>query len=171
MQKPPNALFIGRFQPFHKGHEKAVNYLMKKYKRIKIIIGSAQEKRTPANPFSAKERIAMLKKIANAHKEWKNKISFSLINDSPSDAKWATHVCKKFSRKKFAIFSDNLLVRKLLSNAGYCLDRSPLYARISWQGAKIRIKIRKGKNYAGEIPIPIRKWMKSKGEKIVKSSN
>lgn len=170
MEKPKSALFIGRFQPFHKGHVKAADYLLKKYKKIKIAIGSAQEKRTVANPFSAKERLSLIKKAVASHNDWKGRISFTFIKDAPSDAKWAAGVSKKFSRKEYSIFSANLLVRKLLSNAGYCLDRSPLYGRISWQGTKIRNKIRKGKKYADEIPSSIRKWMEEKGEKIVRSS-
>ena len=33
---PKVVLFIGRFQPFHKGHEKILAYLFKRYSRVII---------------------------------------------------------------------------------------------------------------------------------------
>ena len=37
------ALFIGRFQPFHKGHLAAIKWILKKEGKIFIVIGSNQQ--------------------------------------------------------------------------------------------------------------------------------
>jgi cytidyltransferase-like protein len=37
------AIFVGRFQPFHKGHLKAIRWILKREKEIFIVIGSSQE--------------------------------------------------------------------------------------------------------------------------------
>ena len=38
----PTALFIGRFQPLHKGHIAVIKNLMKKYDKVLVGIGSAE---------------------------------------------------------------------------------------------------------------------------------
>jgi len=57
------ALFIGRFQPFHKGHAEQIRLIFKKYEEIIIGIGSAQRSHTIKNPFTAAERAAMIKEF------------------------------------------------------------------------------------------------------------
>ncbi|MEM3079801.1 MAG: adenylyltransferase/cytidyltransferase family protein, partial [Thermoproteota archaeon] len=49
-------LFIGRFQPFHLGHLKAVEYIINRVDEVIIGIGSAQYSHTLENPFTAGER-------------------------------------------------------------------------------------------------------------------
>lgn len=49
-------LFIGRFQPFHKGHEMIVKKALEQCDKLIILIGSAQESQTERNPFSIRTR-------------------------------------------------------------------------------------------------------------------
>lgn len=49
-------LYIGRFQPFHRGHLSVVREALKHCDKLVIAIGSAQEDRTKKNPFSFEER-------------------------------------------------------------------------------------------------------------------
>lgn len=49
-------LYIGRFQPFHRGHLSVVREALKHCSKLVIAIGSAQEERTKKNPFSFEER-------------------------------------------------------------------------------------------------------------------
>ncbi|MFA5108301.1 MAG: adenylyltransferase/cytidyltransferase family protein [Candidatus Micrarchaeia archaeon] len=162
-----HAIFIGRFQPPHLGHEKAISYLLKKYEKITIAIGSSNKKRDSTNPFCARERLYLLRKIIHSHAGWKNKISLCLLKDNPSDKQWALSFRKRFSPNKYAIFSANSLVRNLLKKEGYALDGSPLFNRIEWEGTKIREKMRKNIPCSLRLPVSIRQYMKSKGEKII----
>lgn len=56
------AIFIGRFQPFHLGHQHVVEkaYQSNKYKQIVFLLGSAEQARTPKNPFTFEERKKMI---------------------------------------------------------------------------------------------------------------
>ncbi len=54
------AVFVGRFQPYHKGHHEAVKYILGKYSELVIVVGSAQENYTWENPFTAGERVEMI---------------------------------------------------------------------------------------------------------------
>jgi bifunctional NMN adenylyltransferase/nudix hydrolase len=49
-------VFIGRFQPFHKGHAKVVNVALENVNKLIILIGSANNPRTIRNPFTFDER-------------------------------------------------------------------------------------------------------------------
>lgn len=53
-------VFIGRFQPFHRGHEFVVREALKRAKTVLILIGSANCPRTIKNPFSFDERESMI---------------------------------------------------------------------------------------------------------------
>ena len=56
------ALLIGRFQPFHNGHLKIIQNLSKEFSEVIIGIGSSQYAHALENPFTADERILMIKK-------------------------------------------------------------------------------------------------------------
>ena len=56
-------LICGRFQTFHKGHEKLVNTGLMLCDRLLILIGSAQECGTERNPLNINTRTKMLKTI------------------------------------------------------------------------------------------------------------
>lgn len=56
-------LICGRFQTFHKGHEKLVNTGLMLCDRLLILIGSAQECGTERNPLNINTRTKMLKTV------------------------------------------------------------------------------------------------------------
>ena len=49
-------MIIGRFQPFHLGHSIILDRALDQCNKVIVVIGSAQESRTPLNPLSASER-------------------------------------------------------------------------------------------------------------------
>lgn len=56
-------LICGRFQTFHKGHEKLVDTGLMLCDRLLILIGSDQECGTERNPLNISTRTKMLKEI------------------------------------------------------------------------------------------------------------
>ena len=54
-------LIVGRFQPFHHGHELMIARALDDCDKVVICIGSAQESRTSRNPFTVEERITLIK--------------------------------------------------------------------------------------------------------------
>ncbi|RMF91195.1 MAG: nicotinamide-nucleotide adenylyltransferase, partial [Methanobacteriota archaeon] len=60
------ALFIGRFQPLHKGHMMIIKRILEETDALSIVIGSSQHAGTPENPFSADEREEMLRRALEA---------------------------------------------------------------------------------------------------------
>ncbi|NPA23472.1 MAG: nicotinamide-nucleotide adenylyltransferase [Crenarchaeota archaeon] len=56
-------LFIGRFQPFHLGHLKALEWILNQVEEVTIAIGSANVALTFRNPFTVGERIEMIHRV------------------------------------------------------------------------------------------------------------
>lgn len=56
-------LIVGRFQTFHKGHQKLVETGLMLCDRILLLIGSAQECGTERNPLNIQTRIDMIKTV------------------------------------------------------------------------------------------------------------
>jgi len=64
MGKPyDTGLIVGRFQTFHKGHEKLVDTGLLLCDRLIILVGSSQECGTERNPLNINTRTEMLKEI------------------------------------------------------------------------------------------------------------
>ncbi len=55
-------LYVGRFQPFHLGHLGAVKAVLKEVDELVIVIGSAQYSHNLNNPFTAGERLVMIRR-------------------------------------------------------------------------------------------------------------
>lgn len=56
-------LLVGRFQTFHKGHQKLVETGLMLCDRLLLLIGSAQECGTERNPLNIKTRMDMIKSV------------------------------------------------------------------------------------------------------------
>lgn len=50
------AVYIGRFQPFHRGHEYVLRHCLTNYDETIVLIGSAHKARDIENPFTYEER-------------------------------------------------------------------------------------------------------------------
>lgn len=54
------SVFIGRFQPFHKGHSEIITHGLEISNKLLILIGSAESVRSSRNPFTYAERAKMI---------------------------------------------------------------------------------------------------------------
>ena len=133
-----NALFIGRFQPFHKGHLEVIKNVSKEYDKIIIGIGSSQYSNTKENPFTSEERRKMIKKSLDDI-NIKN-YEIIMIPDIHNPPKWVDHILSIFSDFNIVI-SNNSLTKKLFSEKGYVVKETPLYEKDKYSGKEIRKKI------------------------------
>jgi nicotinamide-nucleotide adenylyltransferase len=58
-----SALFVGRFQHIHIGHESVINKALMLANRLLILVGSGQEYGTIRNPFSLETRMKLIRQI------------------------------------------------------------------------------------------------------------
>lgn len=57
------AVFIGRFQPFHVGHESVIREALNQAKEVIVVVGSSFAARNIRNPFTFEERKAMIESV------------------------------------------------------------------------------------------------------------
>ena len=83
-------IYIGRFEPFHKGHHMVVNNALSYCDTLIIFVGSHSNIRTKKNPFIALERITMIKKCFN--NEELSKIKFHTLIDYGDMENWTNDI-------------------------------------------------------------------------------
>ena len=91
-------LYIGRFQPFHKGHKSIVDKMLEECDKVIIAIGSAQECDTSKNPFRYEWRRWMIEKIYPTM--WDRIIILGIYDrENPSDDNsWGEHVIENIKK-------------------------------------------------------------------------
>ena len=134
------ALFIGRFQPFHRGHLQIVKLIIKEQGNIVIAIGSSQESNTEQNPFTAEERKEMIEKVLHAENINPNNYTICFVPDLGKHDKWVEHVTA-ISGKISAIYTGSSLTKRLFSEKGYKIIDLPRIEDIS--ATTIREKLAK----------------------------
>lgn len=56
-------VFIGRFQPFHEGHQRVVDRALSLSKKVILLLGSSNVARSPRNPWTFIERVDMIASV------------------------------------------------------------------------------------------------------------
>ena len=72
-------IFIGRFQPFHRGHEHVIRQALTLSDKIIVLIGSAHQPRTVRNPWDFNERESLMRCVFN-EKENARILAFPLLD-------------------------------------------------------------------------------------------
>lgn len=143
------ALFIGRFQPFHKGHLEAIKHISDTYSEILIGIGSSQYSNTVDNPFSSDERALMIKDTLKKEKIRNYKIV--LIPDIHNPPKWVDHVLSIIDNFDVVV-SNSLLTKKLFEEKGFKTEETPIFNKENYSGKEIRRRIYENEPWEHLLP-------------------
>jgi len=81
------AVFIGRMQPLHNGHVQNIKNALEIADNALVIVGSANQPRTPKNPFTVVERTRMIKSVFP-----ENRVHVEGVEDYYPDALWLKNV-------------------------------------------------------------------------------
>jgi nicotinamide-nucleotide adenylyltransferase len=153
------ALFVGRFQPFHNGHLAVVRKLLAKHDEVIVIIGSAEESISSKNPFTAGERMEMVRSCFNEHEL--GRLIIVPLRDINNNSLWVSHVSSHVPEFK-TIYSNNWLVKHLFSKEGYEVAKLDFFDRANCEGKKIRAAIASGKNgWEKHVPKPVASYLRS----------
>ncbi len=144
-----NALFIGRFQPFHKGHSMLLQSIGSQYDEIIIGIGSSQYSSTVDNPFSEDERKKMIAKSLD--KIGINNYRIVLIPDIHNPPKWVSHVLSIVTDFDVVI-SNNSFTKQLFSEKGYLVKGTPHFEKERYSGKEIRRRMINNEEWEGLVP-------------------
>src|SRR5512136_1261525 len=133
-------LYIGRFQPYHLGHQAVIHKIAEEVDEIVVVVGSAQESHTPENPFTAGERLAM---IYGALEDLRDRCYVIPLQDVDRNAVWVSHVLSMIPAFDL-VYSNNPLVVELFTEAGTEVRKPPMYGREVYSGTAIRKLMRQG---------------------------
>ena len=94
MAKKIVKVYIGRFQPFHKGHCEVLEKALLNSDLTIVLVGSAYQARTVKNPFTYEERVGMIANyLSSTNIPYRAEIKFAPLRDQPyNDAKWIQSV-------------------------------------------------------------------------------
>jgi nicotinamide-nucleotide adenylyltransferase len=128
------AFYIGRFQPYHLGHQEVLETIARECEEIIVGVGSSQLSHTFSDPFTAGERISMImRSLANV-----NVLFYVIpIEDIRRNAIWVSHVMT-MTPPFDVVYTNNPYVVRLFNEAGFDVRSSPLYQREKYSGSEIR---------------------------------
>jgi nicotinamide-nucleotide adenylyltransferase len=126
--------YIGRFQPYHNGHQSVLEHIAYEVDEIVIGIGSAQLSHLADNPFTAGERVLM---ITRALASLRCPFYVIPIEDIRRNALWVAHV-QSMTPPFDLCYSSNPLVVQLFKEAGITVQSPAMYERETLSGTGIR---------------------------------
>lgn len=147
-------LFVGRFQPFHLGHLWAVKYVLSKMDELVIIVGSAQYSHQLVNPFTAGERLVMIRRVMQEVEIDLRRIWVVPIPDVHLHMTWVSTV-KGYAPLFHIAYSNEPLTRRLFLEAGYKVRPIPFKERKHYSSTEIRRKILAGENWEELVPTTV----------------
>jgi nicotinamide-nucleotide adenylyltransferase len=151
MPKTGVGLFVGRFQPFHNGHLEAVKYALKKIDYLYIVVGSAQKSHERDNPFTAGERIMMIKAALNEAGVDANRWMLIPVQDADSHSVW-TATLRSTVPKFDIVFSNDTLTIRLLKEEGTNVIPIPYLNRSEYSATNVRARILERKDWETLVP-------------------
>lgn len=87
-------VYIGRFQPFHRGHLATLKLALQLGNTVVVALGSVQDSRTKKNPFTAIERVQMIQSCLGVDDILRLRF-IGLYDNLASDEDWAKQVKEK----------------------------------------------------------------------------
>lgn len=150
------AFFIGRFQPFHRGHLATIQRILATHEEVIVGIGSAQYSHTGENPFTAGERYEMIKRALDA--EEIHNYHIVPIPDTHVHSVWVSHVTSLVPRFD-VIYSNSDLVVRLFREHGLKVISPPLVERDQLAGKEIRRRMREGAAWEALVPAAVAKYI------------
>ncbi len=155
-----NGLFIGRFQPFHKGHLLTVKFALGRVDELVIVVGSSQKSHEPRNPFTAGERIRMIKESLDVDGEIDvRRILIIPIPDIDVHSLW-TYQVDMLVPKYHIVFANDPFTVTLFRERGVNVIEAPLYRRDEMAATQIRRKMVAEGPWENLVPTPVIKVIK-----------
>ena len=130
-------LYPGRFQPPHLGHMETIKWALERVDELIIIVGSAQESHTLANPFTAGERVLMIREGLKDMGIDLGRVYIIPVADIYMNSVWVSYVSMFVPPFRYAIARNPLVVR-LFKEAGYEVLIPPPYNREVFSSTRIR---------------------------------
>ncbi len=137
---PTRGLYVGRFQPFHLGHIESIRSILHEVEELVVVIGSAQYSHNIENPFTAGERLVMIRNALQEAKIDSSQVWIVPVPDVHLHMMWVSEV-EGYTPKFQIVYSNEPLTRRLFIEAGYKVKSLPYYERQFYSSTVIRQKM------------------------------
>ena len=155
---------MGRFQPFHLGHLEAVKYILGRVDEIVIVVGSAHSSHALENPFTAGERITMVRRALKEAKIDANRYAVIPLPDAEFHKVWVAHLLSQAPGFD-VVFTNEPLTSRLLKESGMRVEKIPMFNRTAYSATSVRKRILGGGNWEELLPKSVASFVKQiKGE-------
>lgn len=157
-------LMAGRFQPFHNGHLALAEQALSECDELIIVVGSAQFNYIGKDPFTAGERVLMIRSaLAEAGIDLSRCYIIPVANDE-NNARWLAYLRSQVPPFD-ALYSGNGFVDLLARSQDPSLAmRKPKFAKKSeYNGTNIRSLAAAGKKWEHLVPPAVARAIKEIG--------
>jgi nicotinamide-nucleotide adenylyltransferase len=152
-------LFIGRFQPFHLGHLAAIKDVLEEVDELVIVIGSAQYSHNISNPFTAGERLIMIRKALEEAAIDYSRVWIVPVPDVHLHMMWVSAV-KGYTPSFDVVYSNEPLTRRLFIETECKVKDIRFHERKLYSSTEIRKRMLKGENWAELVPKSVAAFIK-----------
>jgi len=152
-------LFVGRFQPFHLGHLGAIKEILKEVEELVIVIGSAQYSHNINNPFTAGERLIMIRRALEEAKIDFSHVWIVPVPDVHLHMMWVSAV-EGYTPSFNIVYSNDPLTRRLFMEAGYKVNAIRFFERRLYSSTEIRQRMLKDDSWEKLVPKSIAAFIK-----------
>jgi nicotinamide-nucleotide adenylyltransferase len=148
---PTRGLFVGRFQPFHLGHLDAIKSVLEEVEEIVVVIGSAQYSHNTNNPYTAGERLVMIRGALEEAEIDQARVWVVPVPDVHLHMMWVSAV-EGYTPKFQIVYSNEPLTRRLFMEAGYKVKGISFFERQFYSSTIVREKMMNGENWQRLVP-------------------
>jgi len=152
-------LFVGRFQPFHLGHLSAIKDILKEVEELVIVIGSAQYSHNLNNPFTAGERLIMIRKALEEAGIDYSRVWVVPVPDAHLHMMWVSAV-EGYTPSFSVVYSNEPLTRRLFIEAKYRVKSIRFHERKLYSSTEIRERMLKGESWEKLVPKGVAAFIK-----------
>ncbi|MEM0463189.1 MAG: nicotinamide-nucleotide adenylyltransferase [Pyrobaculum sp.] len=136
-------LFPGRFQPPHWGHVHAVREILGEVDELVIVVGSAQFNYLLKDPFTAGERIWMLREGLKEGGVDLSRVLIIPIPNVDNNLEWLGRV-RSYAPPFDVVYTGNPFVALLFKEAGYEVRQQPMFQRERYSSTRVRELLLRG---------------------------
>ena len=147
-------LYIGRFQPFHKGHLYSLKWCSDRVDELIVAVGSSDKSFELRNPFTAGERIEIIREnITTEIREKRDRIIPIPVPDVGVHLLW-THNIDLLVPRYNTVFTNDLFTSMLYKEREIEIIHPGLINRECLSATEVRYRIASDKNWQELVPIP-----------------
>jgi nicotinamide-nucleotide adenylyltransferase len=137
----------------------AIKEVLKEADELVIVIGSAQYSHTINNPFTAGERLVMVRKALEESGVDSGRVWIVPVPDVHLHMMWVSSV-EGYTPHFDVVYSNEPLTRRLFVEAGYQVKPIRFFNRKDYSSTEIREKMVKDENWQKLVPKSVATFMK-----------